>query len=369
MFFTFLSKLDITSLLYLGGMGMRTKIRVWGVLLALFAASLPFSQSASAAIAPTPFTCSSNGDPADYFHEVRGQIMTLDMNAGPKGVWKPLVNKKQTTYNAIGYNAADNFVYGMSTQKPTVGQLVRIGSNGAVKALGRPANLPLRGWISGATDASGNLWLTSANQSGNRIYPYLWRVNIETNRAAPFLIKNAKTGKPIQFLGDDVAFIDDALYALSGNYLYKIGLPSGLVTMTKISSLPGFHIATVNGKARKVTDQFGAAWVDNDGNLYYSRNDFGQIYQISDYTSGRPTVIKTSLVGPKTHNNDGANCYDGLTVVDPIDWPPIETTTSTSTSTTVEDPPSTTDTTYEQFSKGGGNFKRTTTTAKKLRKY
>jgi hypothetical protein len=222
-----------------------------------------------------PFVCEPG-----FFQVISGQLKELNpvtdayTNIGPVYT---------TTYNAMGYNVLDNYLYAMGTGSAATdeGDLLRIASDGTVTNLGRPTGLPLADYVSGDMDNQGHL-IVQGNVST------WYSINVTTLTATAFTVTGS-TGS-----GNDVVWIGGFLYFASGQTLYTIDLSTDAETSVAVGTLPS-------------GGSFGAAWSDKPNDLFLSNNNTGDIYQVTNFTTGSPTATQVAT-GILTGNNDGAAC-------------------------------------------------------------
>ena len=186
--------------------------------------------------------------------------------------------------NAIGYNEADNFLYGIRTRygKP---HIVRIGADGTVTTLGTPTGVSFprfSTFYAGDMDGSGNLVVrvTSTN---------LAIINVTTLTTSLVTLSSPA-------FGNDVVWIDGVLYSLGSHRLYRINESTGQVTSTKVSGL--------NGVASDGT--YGAGWTDGAGDLFFQANSTGKVIQVTPSGQGASAVVLSTSVVSKA--NDGTSC-------------------------------------------------------------
>lgn len=236
----------------------------------------------SASAAGNPFTCSS-----DFYQVISGQLTSLNPVTG---TYSNIGTMQPDSYNAIGYNVQDNYIYGFKTVITdgvgSVGDLVRIASDGSLTDLGAVSGLPLAAYYNGSSDLSGNMYIRQDNTT-------IYKINISSMTATALTF----TGDPITSANDNV-FINNKLYFLAGNSLSIVDLATNVVSTV-----------TVNGPSGWLTGGtlFGSGWSDSAGGLFFSNNASGSVYQITDLTSPTPTAI-FKVAGSVTSNNDGANC-------------------------------------------------------------
>ena len=110
----------------------------------------------------------------------------------------------------------------------------------------------------------------------------------------------SKGWDPIDFTADG-----GFMWGLSGTTLYRLNLSNGTVT-------------TFSAPSKVKSGNFGAAWTFSNGNLGFSNNQTGDIYQISvtNPASATPTFgLVSNYTGPVAgQSNDGAAC-----VAQPVD--------------------------------------------------
>jgi len=234
-------------------------------------------------LTPAPFICES------IFYQVINEDLKK-LNVVTKEY--DLVGTAENRYNATGWDARTNLIYGLGFDDWS-NHLLVIGSDGIARDMGKPTNenngSELDGfYYSGDMDLNGSLW------TRNNSVADLTRINVDTNtfEVVPF---TNNTGEDT-IVAADLVYVDstNSLWGLTKEgYLYRWDLTSKEVTRTSVPDIPG-------------DANYGAAFTDAQGNLYFSYND-GGVYRIVDYTSGTPTVIKISE-SATTSSNDGASC-------------------------------------------------------------
>ena len=220
-----------------------------------------------------PFTCEPG-----FYQVISGQLKELNPVTG---AYTNIGSTYSTTYNAMGYDVLDNYLYAMGTGGSDQGDLLRIASDGAVSDLGRPSGLPVANYVSGDMDNQGHL-LVQGNAST------WYSIDVTTLTATAFTVTGS-TGS-----GNDAAWIGGFLYFASGQTLSTISLTNDVETSVGVGTLP-------SGGA------FGAAWSDNPNDLFLSNNNTGDIYQVTGFTTSNPVAAQVST-GILTGNNDGAAC-------------------------------------------------------------
>jgi hypothetical protein len=232
-----------------------------------------------------PFTCEPG-----FYQVISGQLEELNPATG---AYTDIGSAYSTTYNAMGYDVQDDYLYAMGTGSAATDEadLLRIASDGSVTNLGRPTGLPLADYVSGDMDASGRL-LVQATAT-------VWyAINVSSVAATPFTVTGAAG------TGADAAWIGGYLYFASNATLYAINLSTMVETSATVSGLPA-------------SATYGAAWSDRGGDLFFSANGNGSIYQVTGFTGASPTATRVAT-GVATNNNDGAACKQA---VDPFNLP------------------------------------------------
>jgi hypothetical protein len=244
----------------------------------------------SASAANNPFTCSSN-----FYQVFTNQLRLLDPLTGN---YTDIGTTAPFDYNAIGYNVLDNYIYGIQHSGPQTGDLVRIGSDGTFTDLGLPAGLPVSGYINGSMDLAGNLYIRGDVST-------IYKINISSMTTTTL----TTSGDAI-VAGADNVIIGSNLYTLVGTNLSVVDLNTNNVTTGTVNGPSGW-LGAGNG--------FGAGWTDRAGELFFSNNGSGSIYQITNFNSPTPTAT-FKVAGTVTSNNDGTSCP--LALQNPFD-PPI----------------------------------------------
>ncbi len=200
-------------------------------------------------------------------------------------------------YNALGFNPTNNYLYGIGLGTNT---LLQIDSTGGVTSLGGisgfpvVSNSPSNGAFDG-TAPGANYWVTGGNGSTT-----LYEINVTSS--PPTVIKTltlSQSWQPIDFSASG-----GFMWGLSGTTVYRLNLTNGTVS-------------TFSGPSGITSGNFGAAWTFSNGNLGFSNNGTGDIYQISvTNPSGTPTFgLVSHYTGPVAGtSNDGAAC-----VAQPVD--------------------------------------------------
>ena len=236
-----------------------------------------------------PFSCSPG-----FYQVINGQLNEFDPATD---LYRP-IGSQQGRYNAMGLRAADGYLYGVQQ-----GNLIRIGSNGAVTNLG-PLGLPKNAYT-GDFDDNGLLHVSAGGEHWHTV-----DVDTMTVTPIPELSGTARVA--------DIANVNGIFYGVSTpGELYRFDPVNKTVT----------NRGPVTGVAG--SGAFGAAWSTAGGNLYVGRNS-GPIYQIVGYSSGTPQATQVATA-QSTNSNDGGSCpyAPPPTGVRDVDGPEPETQPST----------------------------------------
>ncbi len=209
-------------------------------------------------------------------------LIRIDTSSNPFGY--PVAGTASITYNAVGYNPADNFIYG--TRWDGTGgayRLLRVGSDGSVVDLGSitggGVNQAGAGIAAGDIGSDGYYYIKH-NGATNQ----MWRVDLGTRAATLItLSQNVATA--------DLAWSNGRLYAHDGasGIVYSINPATGAVTTVGQSGVTG-------------GGGFGALFGASNG--LFGVNNSGGFYRF-DTNTGQATLISDA---PSSGNNDGAKC-------------------------------------------------------------
>jgi len=245
----------------------------------------------------TSYVCSPStifvgqGTPTQLNAETYGSGSATFVPIGPVAAW---------TYNSIAYRATDNYIYASSVDLDAahpVNHLLRIDpASGGIADLGVITGVPAAGTNNGAFDTAGNYYVGSGSDTA------IYRVNLTTRVATAINLT------PSQALG-----ISD--FAFASGYLWNITTSSSPPTMTRINPNNG-AIARFAIPAMPIVTAVGAAWTFGNGNLGFSDNTTGNVYQIrvTNPTTTPTFALVSQSPGPPSGNNDGTSC-----VTPPID--------------------------------------------------
>ncbi len=221
----------------------------------------------------TNFSCQPS-----IYQVIAGGLNRFDPSTS---VYSP-IGTAGASYNALGYNPIDNYLYGV--EGTTV---IRVGADGS------------RETVTGLTVPSSN-----AGDVGDDGSYYL-KINGTSYRKVD-LVNKTDTTLTVTGAGQNVS---DIVYYRSGGNQYLVGVlgpivnivalnaagTSGNITQKTVAGLP----AGTNG--------YGAIWTDVNGRIFASNNNTGDVYELFNILSATPTA-KVVARGQVTNNNDGAAC-------------------------------------------------------------
>lgn len=192
--------------------------------------------------------------------------------------------------NAVGYNVEDDYIYGLNND-PGGSTLMRIEDDGSYTNLGAVTNLPSSGSALGDLDHSGNLYVQTDATT-------LYQIDVSAVSATAINLSASVTGI------NDMVYINGHLYGTNGTTLYDITIADGTV---------------VNKPLNIAAAVYGAGWASADDRLYFSQNQSGVIYEVTDYATPSPTASAVLQGDGNLVGNDGASCSQAQTVIIAID--------------------------------------------------
>ena len=228
-----------------------------------------------------------NGEPTKYYESEfkAGEVVYNEVNS----------ESAPSTYNALGYDPLNNYLYATQlNQAPLgsgkVGTLFQIDNTGAATSLGLIEGYPTSatGPADGAFDPSGNYWITGGNGSTTA-----YEINVTSSPAKVInTVTLSQAWKPI-----DWTYNEGYMWGLAETKIYRVDLSTG-------------KVSTFNAPNGVESGNYGAAWTFSNGDLGFSNNASGAIYKIELKTPETPTfALLAHYTGPKADaSNDGAAC-------------------------------------------------------------
>ncbi|GMQ62828.1 DUF6923 family protein [Vallitalea maricola] len=279
-----------------------------------------------------PFTCSQF---AYQVASIPGDLYQIDLVTGSSTLIGTVT--PNSTYNAIGFNVLDNYIYGYDITNNTI---IRLSADATADNLGAVPNLPAQVYNVGDVDLNGYLYLYRANT--NRFYV----VDVNPARSTYLQLVDPANNFQLQTSNFGVAIAPRSIFDWAFNptdgQLYGAITNDGVVRINPITGA-----STVLTTAGLPLGQYGAVFYDVQGNLYAINNGTGAVYKITT-TATTATATLFSTATPST-SNDGARCalaqLDLMSVVKSVDitstvlgdtltYTIVITNNSTTTSTT-----------------------------------
>jgi uncharacterized repeat protein (TIGR02543 family) len=256
--------------------------------------------------APGPFTCTS-----DFYQVSNGDM--YQYSVATNTYTKMAGSSNVSNLNAIGYNTADNYIYGIASS-----QLYKISSDGS-----HAAGVNLTGATAQSTggDFIAPNKLLTADKTGD------WsEVNVATDVVSTF----TETTGSATWTAADFAFdpTTSTGYGMTGSTLFT-GFISGTTVAVSSKTVTGLPVAT------KSTDAWGAAYVDSAGDAYFFDNTTFELVEISaaGLASASPSAVSITQANALTSPNDGASCPTASSPLAPTVTTTAATSVTTSTAT------------------------------------
>lgn len=231
--------------------------------------------------------------------------------------WQQVSGPYLPTYNALGYNPLNDYLYA-TLVRPTTNAVIRIDGAGNVTVAGPLTplsgsfNFSTNGPDVGAFDGTGNYWFTQSGSSTAWMVPasdyYPTQASSFKATARPLSLPFGAadwTWTPAPPNGNPPA--GGYLWGLHGGVIYRVSLTaSGTLPVTTYTApLPSPY----------TTSSAGADWTYGSGALGFSNNQTGAIFEIVPTFAGNnannpPTFTLDALyTGPLAGTiNDGAAC-------------------------------------------------------------
>jgi hypothetical protein len=248
---------------------------------------------------PPTFACSANE--AYLFQDDPTDAYVVNLVTGATTLVKDnILGTSNAQLNAFGYNPTDSYIWGF---RRGTNEVVRLGADWSAQVY-PITGIPVSGdFFIGDVSSSGVLYLYNNQVNNTSIY------RVDVNPASPtYLTALAPLTTTASNL-TDWAFspIDTKLYAIDNTTLalYSYDPASGARTT----------VGTVNGGGI-ASGTFGAAYMDDAGNMFVSENASGRIFRIASPHTGGVTA-QLFATGPSSTLNDGARCPAGAVQANP----------------------------------------------------
>jgi uncharacterized repeat protein (TIGR01451 family) len=200
------------------------------------------------------------------------------------------------TYNAIGYDTCNNFICAVQTSTANggvPGSIIQIAGDGSISYPGINVGVGFNAGGFGPDATCGDFYVGSSGSST------LDRVNVNNSTFTTINLGTAIAGPDITY---------------SNGFFWSMGAPNQIqrinVTPGRLGATTFTNVSTPTVGSSTPTGAFGAAWTYGNGNVGFSNNTTGNIYQIAiaNAASASPTFTTVlSQPGPASSNNDGTN--------------------------------------------------------------
>ncbi len=265
------------------------------VLVASTASLVATSTAATAAPGPA-FTCAT---PTYFLSQgtqtasdpTKTQLYTSTAETGTT-VYTTLGSPQPEVYNALGFDPLNQYLYSTLLGGNVLYQIDDTGTANSLGAISGYTAVPDQP-ADGAFDASGNYWITGGNGSTTA-----YEINVTST--PPKVISSLALTQSWQPI--DYTLNGGFMWGLYNRTLYRLNMATGTVS-------------TFNGPSGledEDSGNYGAAWTYDNGNLGFSNNANGSVYQISvtNPSSSTPSFALLDMsTGPVAgQSNDGATC-------------------------------------------------------------
>ncbi|KAI0002329.1 hypothetical protein F4779DRAFT_134189 [Xylariaceae sp. FL0662B] len=239
-----------------------------------------------------------NCDPSGYLIQITS-LYRVNITTGNATLVNGNVGDGRSI-NAIGYNLGDNFIYGAIGNYPS--NLIRISASGDSNILGSLNLTSTTGNLnSGDVDENLQYWGTAGGK-------FWLQIDLKPGSATfGTTVANGTATFPN-------TVIDWAYVPGGGNYLYGLAYTSTNDRTILARFDRTGHTWTSLTDFGRVAGQntWGAVYASDDGFLYGSENNSGEIWKFPLPANGT-TPVKISN-GPKASGNDGARCIKAHSV-------------------------------------------------------
>jgi uncharacterized repeat protein (TIGR01451 family) len=227
-----------------------------------------------------PLVFVAQGIPTGLFRAQTGGSGTVSFTAeGPTS---------DIQYNAIAYNPADNFIYGIAnTSSATIPaqSLIRVGQQGVITRVG--------------TSTYASSVVGTFGPADGYYYTYAAIAGVNSLQ-----VINVATGAVVRTTPVTGAALPGADWTFAGGFLWQMG--AGVISRTNPAT--GATVSWAVPFAGGETGAAGAAWTFGNGNLGFSFNASGAVYQVAVANPGAANPAFTLVAvspGPASSNNDG----------------------------------------------------------------
>lgn len=277
---------------------------------------------ATVAQAQTPFACTAGK--SYLFQGDATTAVEIDLSSGTsKPASSPLIPAAQGNQklNAFGYNQLDNYVWG---QRTNTSQVVRVGSDYTATAYsvsGLTGDVTAA--VVGDVSPSGIMYLTrgGSNAGATGAAASMRAIYAIDLTKMPLTATQLPVVPPATYLTDwAVSPIDGNIYALYSNFpgtnspaltLYRYATTGTTAGTREVLGpvVAGSSVSRDGTNFPITASNFGAAFMDSQGNFFVVANETGYIYRIdTPHLSGSLTAHYVAAAPAGAANTDGARC-------------------------------------------------------------
>ncbi|HLI58121.1 MAG TPA: DUF11 domain-containing protein [Solirubrobacteraceae bacterium] len=244
--------------------------------------------AAPAAAAGTPFTPAR---PAVFIAQGNSTALEQAVESNGQLAFKSVGPPAGFHYNAMAYDTINNYLYAVILSGPGARDIIQIDSSGHPTDTGVNVGPGGRHEDVGAFDtANGELYFGSSDPGARTLFVY----NPATGARSTLPLSAAP-------LAADLAYAQGYLWGIGHSGIVRVDPTTGTVTAFTIP--PGLLPGMPN-------TSFGAAWTYGNGNLGFSNNTSGTMYQVQvagASTASPSFTLVSSQPGPANSINDGAS--------------------------------------------------------------
>lgn len=232
---------------------------------------------------------------SSFFQIVGKTLKQLDPTTGQYTHIGDLPNSFDV-YNGGGYNPQDGYMYCTGKINST-GKvyMVRMYSNANVTNIGELVGFEGRSYT-GDMDDAGN-WTNFYYKDG------LWHMSkVNVNQSPPSFVVTPGANN-----GTGSENFHDWVYNANCDKFYTMTKDGQKLLVADHRAVPP-TVTVAQTYSGLDSGPYGAAWSDNNGDLFFSNNNSGNIYKVDMLGSCSPSSANVVLAGASASNNDGMSC-------------------------------------------------------------
>jgi uncharacterized repeat protein (TIGR01451 family) len=209
---------------------------------------------------------------------------------GPAYTYTAYPNPYATGYNAIGFDKANHFIYGINNSN----QLIQIDGTGSVYSTSSITGFPTTGVppVVGAFDNSNNMYYVTGGGGSTLMYEIA-----VTGPGAPKVVST--TNLSSSYYPNDWTWSGSYFWGMSGQTGYRVSA-SGAVTSFSVPWAPASSYS------------YGGDWTFGNNDIGLSDNSTGAIYEVHiNHPTTTPSFTQvTTYPGPQSYanTNDATSC-------------------------------------------------------------